>query len=224
MPSLIPLPGLDRLLDVVKQHQIEVEILPAGHAPPAAGKMLAGRIVDPMLAAAYARVGKLGFKPWRSLLMRCDDEVNGLLLENQEWDGFWPHPFWPEHFKPLMLFGNNMGYRYATVPALAEGNEPQPIVYLDSYESIYAMPVASNLDRFFETYSRYLELLVSESVSGDSDVPYVDFPWEVPELLGEDQSLKEMLSSGVFDRWMFPGDVGNEEAIRQWVSRVLKKQ
>jgi hypothetical protein len=223
MPSIVPLPGFDRLLEVVRKYEIEVELLPAGHAPPLAGEMLAGRIVDPMLAATYARVGKLGFKPWRSLLIRCDDEVNGLLLENQEWDSFWPHPFWPEHFRQLMLFGSNMGYRYATVPTLAGTDETQPIVYLDSYESIYALPVASSLDRFFETYSRYLELLVNDPAYESGGEHYIDFPWEVPELLGGDQFLKEMLSSGAFDKWMLPGDVGNEEAIRKWVSRVLQE-
>jgi len=222
MPSGIPMPGLDRLLEVVRRHAVEVEILRAGHAPPLAGETLVGRTIDPMLAATYARVGKLDFKPWRSLLIQCDDEVNGLLLENQEWDSFWPHPFWPEHFRPLMLFGTNMGYRYATVPVLAGADGNQPVIYVDAYESIYGLPVASNLDRFFEIYSRYLELQFREPAHATGDDPYIDFPWEVPELFGRDQALKEMLSSRVFDKWMLPGDVGNEEAVRKWVAGVLE--
>jgi hypothetical protein len=222
--SEISLPGLEQLLDVVKRHELKAQILPAGRSPPRAGEKLAGRTVDPMLAAAYARLGGVALRPWHHLMLRCDDELNGLLFENQQWDSFWPHPAWPEHFRALMLFGTDMGYRYATVPELAIHKGLQPVLYLDNYEDIYALPVASDVDRFFLTYSRYLELVADEPDFKERHVPSMSFPWDVPELFAGDAQLVEMIRTGKFDQWMYYESTGPAEVRREWVLKVLSAQ
>ncbi len=159
------LSGLNRLLEVVRKHGVPIDILPVGHAPPQAGERLYAMPIDPLLADAFASCGKLVLGSIGSetpLLVRCDDEVNGFLLENQEWQGYFPHEFWPDHFRALMLFGREMLYRYATVPELSNPAGKQPVVRVDPYEDIYALPIASDVDRFFDTYSRYVEIMVED--------------------------------------------------------------
>jgi len=83
--------GLNRLLEVVRRRGVPVETLPAGRSPPHSGERLCGMPVDPLLAAAFTRCGKLVLGSTGTqcpLLTRCDDEVNGLLLENEEWQGY----------------------------------------------------------------------------------------------------------------------------------------
>jgi hypothetical protein len=218
--SEFSLPGLERLLEVIKHHELNAHIWPAGHSPPRAGEKLAGRIVDPLLAAVYTRLGGMAFRPWHHLMLRCDDEINGLLLENQQWDSFWPHPVWPEHFRTLMLFGTDMGYRYATVPEMANSKGLQPVLYLDNYEDIYALPVASDVDQFFLTYSKYLELVVNEPDFKERHVPSMSFPWDVPGLFAGDAPLVEMIRAGKFDRWMTHGTTASSEMRREWAVKV----
>ena len=67
-----------------------------------------------------------------------------------------------EHFRELVLFGVDMLYRFATVPPLASPEGLQPVIFLDPYETMYALPVASNLHQFFETYTRYLEMQLED--------------------------------------------------------------
>ena len=137
--------------------------------------------VDPLLAAAFAGFGKLvlgSTGTQRPLLTRCDDEVNGLLLDNQEWQGYFPHDCWPEHFRALLVFGNEMLYRYAMVPELASSEGVQPVIRVDPYEDIHALPVASDLDRFFDTYSRYIEIMVEDPDYRASGVAGVRFPYD----------------------------------------------
>jgi hypothetical protein len=154
------LPGLDRLLDVARKNRLPTETLPPGPFPPRVGESLGGMQIDPLLVAAFRRFGKLGLGVTGSevwLLMPGRDEKNGLLLEHEEWQGQFPHRFWPDHFRELMPFGGEGLYRYATMPGLANPEGIQPVVFLDPYEDIHALPVASNVDRFFDTFSQYLE-------------------------------------------------------------------
>jgi hypothetical protein len=225
------LPGLSRLLEVVRKHGVPVETLPAGRSPPQAGEKLCGMPVDPLLAAAFARYGKLvlgSTGTQQPLLTRCDDEVNGLLLDNEEWQGCFPHDSWPEHFRAVMLFGSEMLYRYATVPELANPEGVQPVIRVDPYEDIHALPVASDLDRFFDTYSRYVEIMVEEPDYRSTGVAWVRFPYNVPELFARDRPLVAMIKQGRFDRWMYESDktgrlnAVDHEVTRSWVNEVLR--
>lgn len=209
------LPGLKRLLDICQEHGVAVSSLPPGKTTPKAGSLFMGQPFDPLLAAAFERLGELMQGPWHALLVRCDDEVNALAMENED-----SRKYWPERFHALTVFGLNMRYCYATVPELASGEGFQPVVRIDPYEEIYALPIASNVDRFFETYSRYLEIVADEPEFQQEQEPSVLFPWEVPELFSADGRLIELLGEGKFDRWMYTGYRSTDEQTREWIAKV----
>lgn len=225
------LPGMNRLLETARMHGVPLETLPAGRSPPKAGELLYGIPIDPLLAAAFARCGKLvlgsGSTQW-AVLTRCDDEVNGLLLENKEWQDYFLYDTWPERFRALMLFGNEMLYRYATVPELSNSAGMQPVIRVDPYEDIHALPVASDLDRFFDTYSRYLEISVQNPEHHATGASWVRFPYGVPELIARDRPLVEMIKEGRFDRWMYERDktgranTTDRSSTREWINAVLR--
>jgi len=222
------LQGLSRLLEVLRKHEVPFETLPAGRTSPRAGALISGMPIDPLLATAFSQAGGLviGRNDW--LLLRCDDEMNGFLEENNEWREHFPHQFWPDHFRLLMIFGREMLYRFAAVPVLAHSDGVQPVVHVDPYEEIYALPVASDLNRFFDTYSRYVELASEDPDYKARGTSQVVFPWHVPELIGRDQPLVEMIKAGRFDPWMYERNKGgrrDEESIataRAWISKVLR--
>ncbi len=187
--------------------------------------------VDPLLATAFSSCGKLlieGRGAERLLLVRRDDEVDGFLSENREWQSYFPHEFWPEHFRTLLLFGGEMLYRYATVPELANSEGRQPVVRVDPYEEIHALPVASGVDRFFDTYSRYIELMVNDQGYQSDGISWVRFPYDVPELIAEDEALIDMIKEGRFDRLMYERDKTGwrDESVvastRDWVGRLIR--
>ena len=126
-----------------------------------------------------------------------------------------------------MVFGNEMLYRYATVPELASPEGVQPVIRVDPYEDIHALPVASDLDRFFDTYSRYIEIMVEDPDYRASGVAWVRFPYDVPELLARDRPLVSMIKEGRFDRWMYESDktgrfdAAGRESTRAWVIEIL---
>ena len=153
--------------------------------------------------------------PSHSLLIRCDDEVDGLVTENAD-----SRRYWPERFQRVVVFGRDMRYCYATVPELASHEGFQPVVWIDPYEEIYALPIASDVNRFFETYSRYLEVVADEPDFKTRQVPSVAFPWEVPELLAADAPLAAMINAGKFDPWMYSENEASADGTRQWVAKV----
>jgi hypothetical protein len=109
-----------------------------------------------------------------------------------------------------------LAYYYATVPTLRSGEGLQPVVKVDIYEEPYALPLASDIDRFFDTYSRYLEALVASPFYEEDGASALTFPWDVPELIARDRPLVEMLRAGRFEFLMEK----NADA-REWVSQVL---
>jgi hypothetical protein len=226
--SVTALPGFDRLVRTARRYGVPVETLPAGQSPPRAGEMMFGMPVDPQLSAAFHLVGKLVLAPDCWLMIRCDDERNGFLLSNKEWQAQFPSEFWPDHFRSIMIFGSKMLYRYATVPEFANSEGVQPVIHLDPYEDIYALPVASGVDRFFDTYSRYLEAIVDDPDFKETGTPQVSFPWGVPEIIAGDQPLVEMIKMGCFDQWMYERDKAgwrDEGAVanaRNWIDKILE--
>ncbi|WP_309892570.1 hypothetical protein [Archangium sp.] len=109
-----------------------------------------------------------------------------------------------------------LAYHYATVPRLADARGLQPVVKVDVHEEPYAVPLASNVDRFFDTYSRYLESLVAEPDYEELGPAVRTFPWQVPELIARDLPLVEMLQAGRFD-FLMP----KNEETRSWVAMIL---
>jgi hypothetical protein len=212
------LPGLERLLAACEKFPVQATLRKPWEGAPAAGELLLGRPFDPMLAAFYERLGGLHLR-LGLYVSSCDGQVNGILRANElESD-------WPEPFRSLLVFGGEeaLAYRFATVPSLADAQGLQPVVKVDPYEEIYALPIASNVDRFFDTYARYLELVYGAPDFSDDCGTWPVFPWEVPEIISTDRALMSMLVDGRFDSLMFPPeslDTDGHEEIRRWIAKL----
>jgi hypothetical protein len=232
------LPGLERLMAVCRKNGIPMDLQPPPRAPPKVGELVWGLTLDPVLASIYARSRRVAFGGERDgfFLHRAND--SGDLIEVNE-----HRPeHWPEVFRTsLFFFGGEpaLAYYYATVPGLADEQGVQPVVWVDTYEELYALPIASSVDRFFDAYSRTLERQVellredaeskarfeaefgpppSDSLSAllSEHTPRITFPWEVPDLIARDESLVKLLRAGCFDFLM----EGCEDA-HKWVGEVL---
>ncbi|HYO58913.1 hypothetical protein [Archangium sp.] len=211
--------GLERLLATCEKYPVRAHIRKPWGGAPSAGTLLLGRAMDPMLAAFYSRLG--GLRLDRDLYVNaCDEQVNGILLANEQ-----VQPYWPEPFRSLLLFGGKeaSAYTFATVPSLADAQGLQPVVEVNPYEDFYALPIASNVDRFFDTYARYMELIYQTPELSEERGAWPVFPWEVPELIAADRALMGMLVEGRFDFLMFQEGVEarrvNEE-IREWIAQL----
>ncbi len=215
----VPMPGLDRLLAACGKYPVQAHVRKPWSSAPTANTLLLGRPVDPMLAAFYSRVGGLHLD-LGLFVEPCDEQVNGLLKANEE-----VQPYWPEPFRSLLIFGSQeaLAYTYATTPNLADAQGLQPVVEIDSYEDIYAVPVASNVDRFFDAYARYLELIYETPEFRDSPDARPLFPNEVPEIIAADRTLMNMLVEGRFDFLMFPGGTqatSSHEHLPKWIAQL----
>ena len=214
----VSLPGLDRLLVACGKYPVRAELRKPWAGAPVAGSLVLGRRVDPMLAAFYSRLG--GLHLYLKLFVEpCDEQVNGLLMVNEE------ESDWPEPFRSLLIFGREeaLAYRYATVPALADAQSVQPVVMVDPYEYIHAVPIASNVDRFFDTYARYLEFIYETPDLRDDPDARPPFPRGVPELIAEDRTLVGMLVEGHFDFLISQPAVEDRETqveLREWIAKL----
>jgi hypothetical protein len=219
MMNEISLPGLERLLAVCEKYPVRATMRKPWGGAPTAGTLLLGRPMDPMLAAFYSRLG--GLRLDRDFYVNaCDEQVNGILLANEQVQSYWPEPF-----RSLLLFGGKeaLAYTFATVPSLADAQGFQPVVEVNPYEDFYALPIASNVDRFFDTYARYLELIYQTPELSEERGAWPVFPWEVPELIAADRALMGMLVEGRFDFLMFQEGVEAQRAnkeIREWIARL----
>ncbi|MFY0564801.1 hypothetical protein ACN28E_13175 [Archangium lansingense] len=209
------LPGLERLLEVCQRLNLGLETSPPAHEPLRAGSLLEGVSFDPILASVYARFGHAVFaeKVMCWALIRWDDNAQTLRERNEWWRGNW----WKELGEPVVIFGGGV-FTYATVPGLADGQGMQPVVMVDTYEfEPRVIPVASNVDWFFDTYARYLEAKVSEpsyQASGEVDI---GFPYDAVEILARDERLVELMRAGRFDSLM--KDVDGQ--TRRWAAKVM---
>jgi hypothetical protein len=208
------LAGLERLMNVCRRLNLSLETSPPSHSPLQAGTLLAGLPLDPVLAAVYARLGYAAFATDVAgvILCRSDDEERELQEDNERWI--------EDHREqlalPTFVFAGEptMAYHYATVPSLADEQGRQPVVRVDVYEDIYAQPIASDVDRFFEAYARYLEALVTLP-EARQEAGLLTFPWEVPDILGRDGRLVELIQEGRFDSLML-----NAETLG-WARKVV---
>ena len=104
------------------------------------------------------------------------------------------------------------------MPSLADGWGRQPVVEVDTYEyETRVIPIASNVDRFFDSYSRYLEALVEDLATRREDLL---FPWHATEILARDERLVELMRAGRFDSLMKNVD----DATRRWAAKVMGTQ
>jgi hypothetical protein len=79
------------------------------------------------------------------------------------------------------------------------------------------MPVASNVDRFFDSYSRYLEAVVADPRYLETGEKELYFPWDATEILARDERLVELMRAGRFDALMKNGD----DSTRRWAAKVM---
>lgn len=210
------LPGLDRLMEVCRRLDLGLKSSPPSRSPPKAGTLIEGSIFDPLLASVYARIGQATFAAdaHAGIVLYCHDDHEKELEESNRW---WSEAYGMQLAFPTFIFAVEpmLAYYYATVPGLADDQGNQPVVHVDVYEDPYAMPVASNVDRFFEAYSRYLEALVALPEGQERGISVLTFPWDVPEIIGRDGSLVKQIHEGRFDELM----PGLEE--RGWARKVV---
>jgi hypothetical protein len=236
MRPVISLPGLERLLQVCRVHSMELYQEPPCSRAPVAGEPVEGLPCDPLLAAVYARVNALGLPDDFFVFSLNAEDGFDLADQNKAWRQDWPAPF-----EDLLVFAKEqaLAYCYATVPTLADAQGVQPVVWVDTYEDLYALPIASSVDRFFDAYSYSLErqvALIRQHAESNArfeaefgppppgslsellarDTPRINFPWEVPDLIARDEPLVKLLRAGRFDFLM----EGCEEA-HAWVGKVL---
>ncbi|NMO21265.1 hypothetical protein HPC49_51560 [Pyxidicoccus fallax] len=171
--------------------------------------------MDPQLARIYSMIGRGIFAADVDGLtvFEVNDQTNDLESWNRDMREGWQGAL----FSPLFVFGGEpfLAHYYATVPGLADEQGRQPVVWVDAYESGYALPAASNVDRLFETYSRYLEELVAHEDFKTEGSAALTFPWRTPHLLARDEQLVRLIREGHFDKWL-PGQEGKD-----WTARVL---
>ncbi len=215
----ISLPGFERLRQVCRIHGMELHQEPPVSLGLVAGESVAGLPCDPVLADVHARVGKVVLTDGIFLFPSNSEEGSVLENENKEWRQQWPAPF-----KGLLVFAQDPGlaYYFATVPSLADDKGIQPVVWVDTYEDLCAIPIASSVDRLFDTYSRALECwveLIREDAESkarheaefgppapdslwallDEQTPVLNFPFEALDLIARDEPLVELLRAGRFD-------------------------
>jgi hypothetical protein len=82
------------------------------------------------------------------------------------------------------------------------------------------MPVASNVDRFFDSDSRYLEALVAHLRCQESGRKELTFPWDAAGILARDERLVELMRAGRFDSLM--KNMKDSDVTRRWAARVMK--
>ncbi len=211
MQTVIPLPGFERLLKVCRsrhQHKVEPPLPPELRAETAIG----GRPMDPQLAAVHARVGSLWVREELAVLPIRHEQRPDMQRINAHWRREWAEPF-----GSLCVFARDdrLSYCYATVPSLAGEKGTQPVVWVDIYETLYAVPVASDVDHFFDTYARYLEAAPPLPEGEEFVPPTRNFPWDAAQFIARDRALVAMLRAGRFDFLMEK----NAEA-REWVAKV----
>ncbi len=215
--ELMALPGLERLMEVCQRLNLGLKTSPPAREPLRAGSLLEGVPFDPVLASVYSRLGHATFatKVMRWVLTRSDDQVHRL-EENNKW---WRENYWDALGEPVIVFGGDV-YTYATVPGLADDQGRQPVVEVNTYEyEPKVMPIASNVDRFFDSYSHYLEALVAHPRYQQSGELELDFPLGVTDLLARDERLVELMRAGRFDSLMKNVD----DTTRHWASKVMRR-
>jgi len=79
--------------------------------------------------------------------------------------------------------------------------------------------VASNVDRFFDSYSRYLEGVVADPYYQQTGETNLVFPWHATGILARDERLVELMRAGRFDALMKDVD----EETRRWAAQVMGK-
>jgi hypothetical protein len=174
------------------------------------GARVLGEPLDPQLAAVYQRLGAGEFGLFS--LLGPHSEEDGLIPQNQ-----WLKERDQVQFRSSLVFGWKPGfaYYYGTVSSLAGTIGLQPVIFIDAMEELFAIPIASSVDRFFHLYSRYLEFMVVDPEYVDTGIPDVQFPWDMAPQVVQDEPLIERVRAGQFDFL-----TGNYHGALEWLERL----
>jgi hypothetical protein len=213
MQPVIPLPGFERLLKVCRTRRHPHKVEPPLPPELRAGFSVGGLPMDPQLAAVHERVGYLWVREEIAVLPLMHELRPDVLRLNADWRREWAEPF-----GSLCVFARDdrLTYCYATVPALADETGTQPVVWVDIYEKLYAVPVGSDVDHFFDTYARYMESAPPFPEGADFAPRTTTFPWNASEFVARDRRLVTMLRAGRFDFLL-----KNNTQARKWVEAVV---
>lgn len=212
MPSPTALPGLERLLEVCRARAHPLKLEPPLAPSHRTDARVAGQPMDPLLAALHARTSYLWIHGELSLFPTRHERWPDLPRTNAWWRTDWERPF-----GELLVFAKDdrLAYCYATVPGLADPHGVQPVVWVDVYETLYALPVASSVDRFLDTYAHYLEVAPSCIADSEDLPPPRSFPWDAAAPIARDLPLLRRVRAGDFDFLV----QGNARA-REWVAAL----
>lgn len=188
------LPGLDRLIEICQRHSLPLQLSPPITPPPKQGEILLGAPLDPQLAAVYQRLGAAELGEFA--LYGLTPEEGGLIAENT-----WLRQRGQVQYCSALVFGWEPGFSfyYGAVPQLADAQGIQPVIYIEAMDVLFAVPIASSIDRFFDLYSRYLEFMVQDPNYASGEVPHVQFPWHMRTYVAQDIPLIHQVRAGHFD-------------------------
>jgi hypothetical protein len=170
-----------------------------------------GQPFDPVLAQIYGEVSAALLGDLELYSFRKSENPLLVLNERMRWGE-------TEPYLSSLLFGKVPGraYYFATVPPLADAHGIQPVIFIDGYDCNQVLPVGSNVDEFFMTFSMYLERsVVTPDHIAERHVS-LHFPTSVPELVARDVRLVEAVVAGRFKPLM-----ANDTESLEWVSAVI---
>lgn len=196
-------------------------LIPADFGPPRADapESVLGRPLEPALRALYREHDGVWWSaPGFSLRVYPLDGPDALEWRNEGLrrsgaDYAPPYPF--DDLLAFAQYGRQASY-LATVPALADGSGRQPVLYLDTNEDPWAVPVASSVDAAFALLSRYLDR--STARLGLAGLDEAGFPFDALELVAADAPLRGKAASGGFDAW-----TRGDPSVREWVRSLTER-
>lgn len=196
---------LDRLLRAATGLGCKVDAkAPASNVPAA----VLGSSLDPELRALLEQHDGIGIRGDRFSLF-----VHGVTGNNTvEWAtrglcslaGDFAYPF--GDLVEIAQWGHQASY-LCCVATLADDEGRQPVLWIDTHENPYALPVGSSVNRTVDLLGRYVDQLAASERT---------FPWEVADLIRTDAALVELARGGAFDPWL-----GSDEA-RRWTREQLR--
>lgn len=204
------LKGLERLMSLCRELD-----LPLRQGLPAtedwtSRELFPGQPVDPLLASVFRQVGSVRMA---EVFVYAPGGEHGIVAINTMLREQGEAPF-----PACIVFGQvpSLAYRFALVPGLADARGMQPVLFIEDYIDKEVLPVASNLDHFFDTYARSIESVVRRNSSAPGMWEDSYFPRFEPACVAQDHALVDMMRAGRFD-----GLVTRDEESQQWMQQVL---
>ncbi|MGE6760409.1 hypothetical protein ACQKGO_20500 [Corallococcus interemptor] len=204
------LKGLERLMARCREQGLPLRLGTSSTEDSTGRELFPGQPLDPLLAAVLRRVGDARMA---ELVLHALEGAHGMVAINKMLRERAEAPF-----PSCLVFGQvaSLAYRFALVPGLADSRGLQPVVFIDDHIEKEVLPVASNLDRFFDAYARSIESVAQGNTQSPDAWDDMDFPRFEPERIAQDTALVEMLRAGRFD-----GLVTRDEESQRWMRRVL---